>query len=110
MSVRESFVARFGEGQAAAIEAAAEGHKNGCHDNPGSDYFRWAIAICIGFECMSNDSYRTDHGITAPWDEIRAWIKADARLAEHDGDSDYLALFCGHYNEFMPEAGGEVPR
>lgn len=101
MSVRDAFVARFGEDQAVAIEAAAEEHKNGIHDDPGSDYFRWALVIALGYECMSLDSYREYHGITAPWPELNEWIKDNGRLAEHDGDSDYLSLFTGTYDEYV---------
>ena len=101
MSVRESFVTRFGESDAAAIEAAAEEHKNGVHDEPGSDYFRWAIAIAIGYQCAELDRYREYHGIAAPWAEIKDWIKTDGDLAHHDGDSDMLALFAGVYNEYV---------
>ena len=54
--IRDSFVAAFGEEQAVAIERAAEEHKNGVHDNRGSDSFKWAIAICIGYECMEVDA------------------------------------------------------
>ena len=60
VSKRESFVARFGEDQACAIEKAAEGHKNGILVNPGNDPFRWAIAICIGYQCMEKEEYSGD--------------------------------------------------
>lgn len=107
MSIRDSFVEAFGEDQAAAVEAAAEFHKNGVHDRPGSDYFRWAIVIAIGYECMSADDYREHHGISAPWPDLHDWIRDHANLREHDGDSDYLALFAGAYNEFMGITEGE---
>ena len=64
--LRAEFVSAFGEVQACAIEHAAEGHKNGIHDRPGSDPFRWALLICIGHECFTKASYRTYHDITAP--------------------------------------------
>lgn len=104
MSTRKSFVAHFGSDQAAAIEDAADSHKNGIHDSKGSDPFRWAIVICIGHQCMEVDGYREHHGITAPWEEIEAWIKEHGDLANHDGDSDYLALFAGVYTKYMPSA------
>lgn len=105
MSVRDSFVAAFGEEQALAVEAARAEHR-GDHldDRDGSDPFRTAIAICLGFECMSKDSYRESHGITVPWEDIRVWIKAHGDLANHDGGIDHLMLFGGGYNEFMPDA------
>lgn len=101
MSIRKKFVARFGEQQAIAIEAAANEHMNGIHDNPGSDRFRWAIAICLGYECMSKQSFREYHGITASWELLRQWIKDEGNLAEHDGDVDFIALACGWYDEFV---------
>ena len=101
-SVRTSFVSAFGEAQAKAIELAAEEHKNGVHDRPGSDPFKWAVAICIGYECISKESFRTYYGITVPWSELKRWIIEDANLASHDGDVDYLGALIGVYNEYMP--------
>ena len=104
MSVRASFVERFGEDQAAAIEAAAEKHENGINSvNKGSDPFKWACLIAIGYQCAEVGSYREEHGITAPWGEVRQWLKESAELHTHNGDCDYLALMCGKYNEYMPE-------
>lgn len=103
MTTREKFVARFGEEQAVALERAAEEHKNGVHDNPGSDHFRWVICICIGFQCAEVDSYRKCHDITVNWEELKQWIKEEANLAKHDGDVCFISLALGKYNEFMPE-------
>jgi hypothetical protein len=102
-SIRHAFAERFGDDQAEAIYAAAREHRNGVHDNEGSDPFKWALLICIGFECMSSDAYRGGHGITAPWDEIKQWIKDHADLASHDGDCDYITMFTGGYDEYMPQ-------
>jgi hypothetical protein len=99
-SVRESFVARFGEGNAAAIEAAARGHKNGVHDNLGSDPFKWALLIAIGHECMGR--YASDHGITVAESDIQAWAVEHGDLGAHDGDCDYIALICGTYDAWLP--------
>lgn len=100
--IRGKFVERFGEDQAVAIERAANEHANGINDeNRGSDPFKWALLICLGYECISKDSYREHHGVTAPWDELKAWTKSDADLAAHDGDADWLSLLAGVYNEYM---------
>ena len=100
--MRDAFVERFGEDQAQAIEAAAMRHENVVHDERGSDSFRWALLICIGFECMEVGPYRADHGITAPWDEIDAWMRERTEwFKEHDGDVDYLAMFCGRYHVYV---------
>jgi hypothetical protein len=103
LSVRESFVARFGEEQAAAIEVAAKEHENGVHDERGSDPFKWAILICVGYQCMEKDDFRAYHGITAPFAEIKAWAKAEGGLDTHDGDVDYLSFMAGAYQSWMPE-------
>lgn len=100
--VRAKFVELFGERDVAAIESAAAGHANGVHDNRGSDPFQWALCICIGYECMSRESFRQEHRIEASWESLRAAIKEHDKLNEHDGDVDYLALFAGAYHEFMP--------
>lgn len=102
-SIRASFVRKFGEDQASAIECAASGHANGINSaNRGDDEFKWAILICIGYQCFEVDRYRDHHGITASCADIEAWIKRSGKLASHNGDSDYLALFTGCYNKFMP--------
>ena len=98
---RDSFVQHFGEEDARNIELAAAEHKNGIHDEKGSDPFRWAITICIGFQCAELDSYREYHGITAPWMEIQQWIKDHGDLSIHDGDVDYIMLALGGYNEYV---------
>ena len=101
MSVRESFVTRFGEDEALRFESAANGHANGINSaNTGSDNFKWVIAIVIGYQCAEVDGYRKHHGITSPWDEVKAWIKSDASLGSHDGDVDYLSVMAGIYNEY----------
>lgn len=94
-SIRAAFAARFGERNAANIEAAAVEHKNGVHDNPGSDPFKWALLIAIGHECMTQ--FADYHKITVDPDAVKAWIVEHADLASHDGDFDYLAAMCGAY-------------
>jgi hypothetical protein len=102
MGVRAAFVERFGEHDAAAIEAAAEEHSNGINDaERGSDEFKWALLIAIGYQCVEVDRYRNYHGITTPWADLKPWIVENAALAEHDGDCDYLAALCGTYDEFV---------
>ena len=97
---RNDFIARFGVENAIAILEAANSHKNGIHDNPGSDKLRWAILICIGHDCISR--FHEEHNITCPWEAVRAWLKQHKDyLAAHDGAVDYFALSCGTYNEFM---------
>lgn len=102
-SIRESFVERFGEEEALIMVSAAEEHANGVNDeNKGSDSFRWAICIAIGYQCFELDSYRKYHGFRAPYSEIQQWIMEDANLKEHDGDYDYLSLMTGKYNRYIP--------
>lgn len=102
MSLRDKFVARFGERDAAAMEKAAEEHKTVINsERIGSDPFRWAVMICIGYQCFEKAGYREHHGITACFEDIREWLKANADLSRHDGDVDYLALAVGKYNEYV---------
>ena len=104
-SIRVAFVERFGEEAAALIEAAASEHANGSNSgNKGSDPFKWALCICIGYQCCEVDGYRAHHGITVSWAEIDQWIKDNARLDLHDGDVDYLAALAGAYKKYMPKA------
>lgn len=102
-SVRDSFVYRFGEEQAQRLEDAAQSHKNGVHDNPGSDPFKWAVVICIGAQCCEVERYRIAHEITVPFSEFEDWVKTECDIASHDGDVDYLALFAGTYNRYLPQ-------
>jgi hypothetical protein len=104
-SIRQLFEGRFGADQAEAIVAAAEEHANGTNsENRGSDPFKWALLITIGYECWSKHGYRDYHGITAPADEIKAWVIANANLGDHDGDCDYLCALAGGYDEYVASA------
>jgi hypothetical protein len=108
MSIREGFVARFGEADAAAIEAAAREHSNGINSTrTGSDPFRWAIAIAIGYQCMELGRYRAHHGIVTPWTDLKAWIIEHGNLKDHDGDVDYLSMFIGTYNEYVGKGASQ---
>lgn len=101
-TIRTAFAERFGEDQTSALEAAANEHSNGVNsEHKGTDPFKWALLIAIGYQCMEVEGYREHHGITAPWDDLKAWIIEHADLASHDGDCDYLAMFCGAYDEFV---------
>jgi len=101
MSVRNSYVERFGEQQAAALEDAAVEHNNDVHPNKGSDPFKWVVLICIGYECVEKPDFAKHHGITVPWADFKSWAIANGELKTHDGDCDYIALFVGKYNEFV---------
>lgn len=106
MSVRASFVARFGEADAKAVESAAWGHTqvdgHGIHDNDnhGSDPFKYAFLTAIGWECVGR--FREDHGITAATEDMRDWALTEGDLGSHDGDvPDYLAAICGAYEPWL---------
>jgi hypothetical protein len=100
-ATRTAYVEAFGEAQAAALEAAAAMHKNGIHDEQGSDPFRWAVAIAIGYECV--EKYADSHDITVTQDQFLVWVREHGDLEHHDGDSDVLALFTGVYQKYMPK-------
>lgn len=110
MSVRDSFVARFGEDQAARFEDAANGHVGDLlaiqiGDERGSDPFKWVLLQVISFQCAEVESYRRHHSITAPWEEVKAWIKSEAKLGQHDGAYDAVGLMSGCYSEFLGGGG-----
>lgn len=103
MTTREHFVRAFSEKDAADIERAAEEHANGANsNNRGSDPFRWAITIVIGYECTAKDSYRKHHGITVDHAAFKRWVRAHGNIGAHDGDCDYLCLLAGGYNDWIP--------
>lgn len=98
-SVRTSYVKEFGEEQAKALENAAQEHKNGVNDKTGSDPFKWAVLIAIGFQCVEEERFRNYHGIDVPLEAFKKWAKLHGELASHDGDFDYLAMAAGAYSE-----------
>jgi hypothetical protein len=107
MTVRDSFVAHFGEENALAFEAAAEEHENGMHPNKGSDPFQWTLMLVLSYECASKPRYAKYHGITAPWDKVDAWIIEHGHMADYDGDIDALALFTKTYDRYVEVANGD---
>lgn len=87
-----------------AIEAAAEEHKNGIHDNPGSDAFRWALLLCVGYGCWENPSRAEYHGITVAPEDINLWLfERREWIGKHDGDVDYIGLLAGVYDPLAEE-------
>jgi len=81
---------------------AALSHANGINStNKGSDPFRWALTIVIGYQCV--EKYAKYHNIKVPFNEFKKWVIENAELHEHDGDIDWLALAAGVYQEFFPE-------
>ena len=104
MNTREHFVRAFSEAEAVAIEGAAEEHGNGVNNaNKGSNPFKWAILIVIGYQCAECDGYRKHHGITLDYAAFKRWVRAHGNLGTHDGDCDYLCLMGGGYNDWIPE-------
>lgn len=104
-SVRASFVARFGEADAVAIEAAAEQHLSNAFDihagdQRGADPFKYALLTAIGYECVTR--FRRNHGIVAEAADIQAWAIAEADLGSHDGDiPDYISAIAGVYGDWI---------
>ncbi len=100
-SIRAAFVEKFSESDAQAIESAAIEHQNGIHNRRGSDPFKWALCICIGYQCFEKPSYRKYHGIKTPYRTLKVWIRNHADLASHDGDFDFLAMVIGIYDTYV---------
>jgi hypothetical protein len=96
-SVRASFVERFGEIAAAVIENAAEDHNNEVHGNKGADPFKWALLICIGYDCFTLHDGVKDLKL----EEVKDWALKHGKLATHDGDCDFLFLMTGGYKEWI---------
>jgi hypothetical protein len=127
MSARDTFAARFGEGQARAIEAAAQGHYaeaattlfkmfdsfgGGPHsgDNFGSDPFRYWFLLAVGHRCVTNPDFRRHHEITADIELMKEWAHSEGALNKHDGDCpDNTALTLGIYREWMSD-GYDSPK
>lgn len=104
-SIREKFVKEFGEEQATMVEKASDFHDKDIHNNKGSDPFKWSLLIAIGYECI--DRYKDYHKITIPTKKLKDWIKNNADLGSHDGDSDYLSLAAGSYKEYVKQPKGD---
>jgi hypothetical protein len=103
-SIKEKFIKDFGIELANKVEECAEYHANGINSkNRGSDPFKWAWLICIGYECFEKEKYRKFHKIPPEpsWEVLKSWLKKYGKLGTHDGDFDYIALFCGRYSEFV---------
>lgn len=101
--IRAKFVEAFGEEEAKAIETAAQSHFNGINnENIGSDAFRHALTIVIGFQCV--EKYYDEHHIAVPFVVFKEWVRENANLASHDGSCDYLALMAGAYSPFIKES------
>jgi len=112
----DSYCGAFGKEQAERMFEAGEYHRHelaeaGLH---GSDPFRDAVAIAIGFDCFTSDRFREYHKITVPVADIRKWIREHGDLYHHDGPKDYISVMLGVYNEYIPEmdsgAGEEEER
>lgn len=120
--IRASFVARFGEEEAARIEDAAQGHYavnetlllidlpgiGSAHgdDDFGSSPFRYWFLMAISYECVGR--YRDAHGIQTDTEDLRNWAIAEGKLAGHDGSvPDYLGLLGGLLNPWLNPA--EIP-
>ena len=102
MSIRDSFVEEFGEEQARCIEAAANHHNYvGMYNNKGSDPFKWAILVCISYQCMEIEEYRNNHGITVPFEQLQNWAVTKGNLNKYDGDYDSLSMLAGIYNKWL---------
>ena len=100
MSVRDKFVELFGEDDCKAIEkAASEHHGWGQERNRGSDPFKWALCVCIGWECIGR--FSEYHGIKADPAALKEAIKKHGELASHDGGLDMLSAIAGVYNEYI---------
>lgn len=119
MSIRESFVATFGEDNALRVEEAAIGHLGEgpfphldphADDKWGQDPFKYLFLLCIGRDCFTR--WRSWHKIEAEYEDILAWALEHADIHEYRGDiPDFLALMAGAYNPWInwEKAGAPEP-
>jgi len=109
-TARETFVARFGEANAVAIEAAVTKHRAfdsdvldiHANDDRGARPFQYDFLYAISRECVTR--FASAHGITAEESDMRKWAcDPDAGdLARFEGSvPDYLALICGAYDGWL---------
>lgn len=108
VSVRDGFVEVFGEDMAKAVETAAYQHAEPREPKgAGSDPFKWALCIAIGFECVSQPKFMAAHKINPEaGPAIKQWVVEHGELGSHDGDLDYLALVAGVYQDWMVAQSG----
>lgn len=101
--IEEKFVKDWGEELAQKVWECAYSHANGINDaNKGSDPFKWALLIVIGYQCFEIEDYRKYHGVPdLDWEKMKKWIRDNAELETHDGDCDYLSLWAGRYNYYV---------
>jgi hypothetical protein len=101
--LRARFVARFGPDLAEMIERVAEHHTKVLPAplDQGSDPFRFALVWAIGFECLTRPAFRREHGITAPWADLSAWIRDEADLASYDGTMDLAGRGFGLFDAIL---------
>ena len=110
-TARERFIERFGQDQAVAIEAAANEHRFTLLEGTdhGQDSFRDALVICIGHECMTR--FADYHGIDVDQEQVREWVLEQGDwFGDHDGPIDYLAMFAGWYDDWLPQTASEQDR
>lgn len=101
MSVRESFVAHFGEAEATRVEEASLMHleltplvgeilepfgldQDRREMNWGTDPFKWHLRNAITHDCLTK--WRDSHHIHASVEELQAWCKLHGDLDNFDGD------------------------
>jgi len=110
-NIEQKFVKRFGKELAEKIKEAALSHADGINNEKIGDFFKWALLMVIGYQCLEKKEYRKYHGIKFPkgvrWATIKKWIRDNANLASYQGSLDYLSLFAGTYDYYVkkPEKG-----
>jgi hypothetical protein len=117
MTIRTSFVERFGEENAVRVEEAALMHLGEgpaphldvhADDKWGPDPFAYLFLVCIGRDCFTR--WRTWHNMGFEYEEVLAWALENANLHAYEGDlPDYLAMMAGAYNPWINWAANGEP-
>lgn len=102
--IEKKFIKDWGKELADKVKEAAESHRNEVNGKNIGEYFKWALLICIGYQCLEIPEYREYHNIpNLNWNKMKKWIRDNAELGTYQGDCDYLSIFSGKYNYFMPK-------
>jgi hypothetical protein len=109
MTLRDRFASHFGEMLAVSVEAAVERHVPDLKLalDRGSDPFQFALIWAIGLACLSDPAFRTEHGVTVPWELFRDWCAASDILACFDGTFDWGSYAAGRFEGILPPPSEE---
>ncbi len=97
----KKFAEKFDKTNALKIVYAAEEHEPLTYAScRGNDPFKWALLMCIAFQCIEVPEYADYHGFTFDLVEVRKWIKENVDFSDYDGDLGPLSLAAGVFAQY----------